>query len=88
LTTYDSSDPTEIRLSVSAVVRREPGGRENLLMQRNDNGHWGVPGGTVEPGESVETSCVDAHALPEPFVPIHQIRVADAFGGAAEARIR
>ena len=27
-------------------------------------------------------------ALPEPFVPIHQIRVADAFAGAAEARIR
>lgn len=153
LTTYFASDPTEIRLSVSAVVRREPGGREILLMQRSDNGHWGLPGGYVEPGESVVEACArevqeetgwqveigrllgvysdparqvidygagarvqavnlcfDAHALtpgepttpeetlrtgffardelPEPFVPIHQIRVADAFSGAAEARIR
>ncbi len=24
-----------------------------LLMQRADNGHWGLPGGHVEPGESV-----------------------------------
>jgi ADP-ribose pyrophosphatase YjhB (NUDIX family) len=153
LTTYFASDPTEIRLSVSAVVRREPGGREILLMQRSDNGHWGLPGGYVEPGESVVDACArevqeetgwrvevgrlcgvysdpsrqviayaddcrvqavnlcfDARALapgqpttpeetlqtgffawdalPEPFVPIHQIRLADAFEGGAGARIR
>jgi ADP-ribose pyrophosphatase YjhB (NUDIX family) len=153
LTTYFASDPTEIRLSVSAVVRREPGGSEILLMQRSDNGQWGVPGGYVELGESVVDACArevreetgwtvevgrlvgvysdparqvidygdgrrvqavnlcfDAlavapgepstpeetlaigffarDALPEPFVPIHQIRVSDALEGAAEARIR
>jgi ADP-ribose pyrophosphatase YjhB (NUDIX family) len=53
MTTYFAADPTEIRLSVSAVVRREPKGREILLMQRSDNGHWGLPGGYVELGESV-----------------------------------
>lgn len=53
MTTYFAADPTEVRLSVSAVVRREPGGREILLMQRRDNRHWGLPGGYVEPGESV-----------------------------------
>jgi ADP-ribose pyrophosphatase YjhB (NUDIX family) len=42
-----------VRLSVSAVVWRESGSRELLLMQRADNGHWGLPGGYVDPGESV-----------------------------------
>jgi ADP-ribose pyrophosphatase YjhB (NUDIX family) len=35
---------------------REPRGERDgaiLLMQRADNGHWGLPGGHVEPGESV-----------------------------------
>jgi ADP-ribose pyrophosphatase YjhB (NUDIX family) len=51
---YFASDPTDIRLSVSAVVWREStGGRELLLMRRSDNGHWGLPGGYVEAGESV-----------------------------------
>ena len=26
-------------------------------MQRSDNGHWGLPGGYVEPGESVVAAC-------------------------------
>ena len=51
---YFASDPTDIRLSVSAVVWRESTGRrELLLMRRSDNGHWGLPGGYVEAGESV-----------------------------------
>ena len=51
---YFASDPTDIRLSVSAIVWRESsGGRELLLMRRSDNGHWGLPGGYVEAGESV-----------------------------------
>jgi ADP-ribose pyrophosphatase YjhB (NUDIX family) len=143
MTSYFASDPTEIRLSVSAVIRRERGAREILLMRRSDNGHWGLPGGYVEAGESVtcaaarevreetgyridvgelvgvysdpkrqviaysptrrvhavnlcfeavaveagqpttpgETLEVDffpCDALPEPFVPIHGIRIADA----------
>ena len=48
---YFASDPTDIRLSVSAIVWRESsGGRELLLMRRSDNGHWGLPGGYVEAG--------------------------------------
>lgn len=53
MTTYFATDPTELRLSVSAVVRASAGSREILLMQRSDNAHWGLPGGYVEPGESV-----------------------------------
>ena len=143
VTTYHASEPKTLRLSVSAVVRRESGGSELLLMRRRDNGRWGLPGGYVEPGESVaeaaarevleETGveiglgrlvgvysdpsrmviaypsgervhavnlCFDAialragepttpwetletgyfrlDALPEPFVPIHAIRITDA----------
>ena len=138
---------------MSAVVRGSPGGREILLMQRSDNAHWGLPGGYLEPGESVvqavarevreETGwsvdlgrlvgvysdparqvveypdqrrvqavnlCFEAtalgpgelgtpgevlgigfyawDALPEPFVPIHRIRVQDCFAGDAAVRVR
>jgi len=52
-TRYFAADPQELRLSVSAVVWRDGGRRELLLMQRSDNAHWGLPGGYVEPGESV-----------------------------------
>ena len=150
---YFAGDPTEVRLSVSAVVRSRPGAREILLMRRSDNGHWGLPGGYLEPGESVaqaaqrevreETGwrvelgrlvgvysdpsrqvieypdrrrvhavnlCFEALArdpgelgtpdevigvgffavdsLPEPFVPIHAIRVEDCFAGDAAVRVR
>jgi ADP-ribose pyrophosphatase YjhB (NUDIX family) len=151
-TRYFETDPTEVRLSVSAVVWRRPGERSILLMQRSDNGMWGLPGGYVEPGESVvdaarreveeetgvrievgrlvgvysdpvrqvigyadgrrvqavnlcfegfpiangepstpeETLAVGyfpANALPEPFVPIHSVRIADAASGGV-ARVR
>jgi ADP-ribose pyrophosphatase YjhB (NUDIX family) len=50
VTQYFALDPTMLGLSVSAMVWR---GREILLMRRSDNGHWGLPGGFVEVGESV-----------------------------------
>lgn len=51
---YFATDPESLGLSVSAVVWRLGDRRELLLMQRRDNAHWGIPGGFVEPGESVE----------------------------------
>jgi ADP-ribose pyrophosphatase YjhB (NUDIX family) len=124
-----------------------------LLMQRSDNGCWGLPGGYVEAGESVSEAtvrevqeetgveialgrivgvysdpavqviaypggdrvqavnlCFEARptgagepttpeetlatgyfapeTLPEPLVPIHQIRIQDATDGGPLARIR
>ncbi len=125
-----------------------------MLIQRADNAHWGLPGGHVEPGESVaqavarevleetgfavevgrligvysdperqtiESSsgecsqfvnlCFEARvtreigrpttpeetldrgffpldALPEPFVPIHAIRIEDAVSQQSAARVR
>jgi ADP-ribose pyrophosphatase YjhB (NUDIX family) len=52
-TSYYATDPTAIRLSVSAVVWSDGQGSALLLMQRSDNGAWGLPGGYVELGESV-----------------------------------
>jgi ADP-ribose pyrophosphatase YjhB (NUDIX family) len=134
-------------------VWRESGSRELLLMQRADNGHWGLPGGYVDPGESVmaaaarevleETGyrvaigrligvysdparqvveypdgevvqavnlCFEGlaleagapttpeetlatgffrlEALPQPFVPIQEIRIADAVARELGARVR
>jgi ADP-ribose pyrophosphatase YjhB (NUDIX family) len=57
VTSYYASDPTAIRLSVSAVVWRDAPGGELLLMQRSDNGLWGLPGGYVEIGEGVAAAC-------------------------------
>lgn len=47
----DVSKAKEIRPSVSAVILNER--RELLLQRRSDNGQWGLPGGSVEIGESV-----------------------------------
>ncbi len=32
--------------------------RQVLLQQRKDNGLWGIPGGSLEPGESLEEAAV------------------------------
>ena len=53
MTRYYARDPAVARLSVSAVVWRDAQRAALLLMQRSDNAHWGLPGGYVEPGESV-----------------------------------
>ncbi len=53
MTRYFATDPESLGLSVSAVVWRSGDRRELLLMQRSDNAHWGIPGGFVEPGESI-----------------------------------
>jgi ADP-ribose pyrophosphatase YjhB (NUDIX family) len=53
VTRYFAKNPTRVRLTVSAVARRDGGNGEILLIQRADNAHWGLPGGHVEPGESV-----------------------------------
>ena len=75
-TRYLASEPQEIRLSVSAVVWRTPARRELILMQRSDNAHWGLPGGYVEPGESVEQA-VAREVLEETGV---QVRVGSLLG--------
>jgi 8-oxo-dGTP diphosphatase len=50
---YYASEPKVARLSVSALVWRDARRETFLLMKRSDNAHWGLPGGYLEPGESV-----------------------------------
>ena len=153
VTQYYATDPTEVRISVSAIVRQRDNLRQILLMKRSDNRHWGLPGGYVEPGETVVcATCRDvreetgyeievgrligvysdpriqvieyddrrrvqainlcfeavagdcgelttpeetlelgffaADALPRPFVPIHEIRLADAAESELEVHLR
>ncbi|MFN8544177.1 MAG: NUDIX domain-containing protein [Candidatus Binatia bacterium] len=44
-----------IRPGVSAVIFSDAG---VLLQRRDDNGLWGLPGGAVEPGESLRVAVV------------------------------
>lgn len=45
----------KIRLGCSAAIFDEQG--RVLLTRRTDNGQWCLPGGAVDPGESVEEAC-------------------------------
>lgn len=52
--TGSNEAPSRIKLGV-AVLIRDPRGWV-LLEKRADCGLWGIPGGRIEPGESVETA--------------------------------
>ena len=52
----DVSKAKELRPSVAAIVRNGDGAI--LLQRRSDNGLWGLPGGSVEIGESVTAAVV------------------------------
>ena len=52
----DLSKVTHLRPSVSAIVTNGDG--RILLQRRSDNGLWGLPGGSVEIGESVSTAII------------------------------
>jgi 8-oxo-dGTP pyrophosphatase MutT (NUDIX family) len=46
-----------LRPGCTAVIR-EPAGAGVLLTRRTDNGRWCLPGGAIEPGESVAEACI------------------------------
>lgn len=52
----DASKATQIRPGVAAIIQDEEG--RILLQRRSDNGLWGLPGGSVEIGESVRDAIV------------------------------
>jgi len=52
----DVSKAKELRPSVAAIITNAEG--HVLLQRRSDNGLWGLPGGSVEIGESVTTAIV------------------------------
>ncbi len=52
----DASRATQIRPGVAAIILDAKG--QILLQRRSDNGRWGLPGGSVEIGESVRDAIV------------------------------
>ena len=48
--------PTSIVPSVNVVVTDDEGAI--LLIQRSDNGNWALPGGALDPGESMTDAAV------------------------------
>jgi ADP-ribose pyrophosphatase YjhB (NUDIX family) len=52
----DATQAREIRPGVAAIIQNGDG--RILLQQRSDNGLWGLPGGSVEIGESVRDAIV------------------------------
>ena len=46
----------KLRLGVSAILLHESGANV-LLTQRSDNGQWCLPGGMLDPGESISETC-------------------------------
>jgi len=54
----DVTKAREIRAGVAAVIQNGAG--QILLQRRSDNGLWGLPGGSVEIGESVRDAIVRA----------------------------
>ena len=52
----DATKATEIRPGVAAILYSTDG--QILLQRRSDNGLWGLPGGSVEIGESVRDAIV------------------------------
>jgi mutator protein MutT len=52
----DVTKVRELRAGVAAVIRNEEG--KVLLQRRSDNGLWGLPGGSVEIGESVRDAII------------------------------
>lgn len=47
---------TQVRAGVAVVIRDKQG--RILLEKRSDNGMWGIPGGGIEPGESVREAAL------------------------------
>jgi ADP-ribose pyrophosphatase YjhB (NUDIX family) len=52
----DASRATQIRPGAAAIV--QDGDGRILLQRRSDNGLWGLPGGSVEIGESIRDAIV------------------------------
>ncbi|MBI2002352.1 MAG: NUDIX domain-containing protein [candidate division NC10 bacterium] len=52
----DITKATELRPGVAAIISNGEG--KILLQRRSDNGLWGLPGGSVEIGESVRDAIV------------------------------
>ena len=64
--------PREINVGTSAFVLNERG--QLLLQQREDNRHWAMPGGRLDPGEDLQT-CAVREVFEETGLRVHVVRL-------------
>lgn len=76
-----TQDITGQRFGVGVIVRREDGAI--LLERRADCGMWGLPGGGIEPGESVEASAL-REVLEETGLKVELTRLIGIYSDPAE----
>ncbi len=81
----DASQAKEIRASVAACVM-SPEGRI-LLQRRSDNGRWGLPGGSVEIGESVSQALL-REVLEETGLRVEAVRLVGVYSDPALQVVR
>jgi ADP-ribose pyrophosphatase YjhB (NUDIX family) len=71
------------RPGVSALIRTSRG---VLLQRRSDNGRWGLPGGAVEPGESV-SDAVAREVLEETGLEVEPVRLIGVYSAPDHGQI-
>ena len=75
---------TPVRIGVGVIVLDE--GRRVLLEQRSDCGFWGLPGGRVEPGESIAQTAV-REVLEETGLDVEIISLLGIYSDPSEGRL-
>lgn len=82
--TYNSAKVdanTKVRVGVAIVIRDEQG--RILLERRSDCGLWGLPGGRIEPGESISEAVI-REAREETGLEVNVIRLMGVYSEAKD----
>jgi len=73
----------QIRPGAAAVILTDEG---VLLQRRSDNGRWGLPGGGVEPGESVSAAVV-REVFEETGLDVEPVRLIGVYSDPANHQV-
>jgi ADP-ribose pyrophosphatase YjhB (NUDIX family) len=81
----DARNATTLRASVSAIIRNAAG--EVLLQRRSDNGQWGLPGGSIEIGESA-AAAIRREVCEETGLEVEPLRLVGVYSDPAFQVVR
>ncbi|MGJ3238738.1 MAG: NUDIX domain-containing protein [Anaerolineae bacterium] len=77
---------TDLVVFVGAAAIVTDADRQNILLQqRTDNGLWGVPGGSIEPGEEPAQAAI-REVFEETGLHVEVMRLVGVFGGDGQIR--